>query len=183
MKPRIARLVLGVILPVVVWSHTTTGRARHGVIGYGITMYDPPCAYGCIDTVKAWPLNCDGDHGMDQEVSSMHMADATPQCKATNDAFLETMAWCFHTHCKDVNNSTLESVWEMDIVGRNKIQPSPKHSYQVTLALAYKSPPTDIVDSVAVLNKTSLVDEAVWLSNVNADYIFEKMEVVIEKYG
>ncbi|KAG8349651.1 hypothetical protein FVEN_g12116 [Fusarium venenatum] len=71
----------------------------------------------------------------------------------------------------------------MDIIGRNKIQPSRKQSYQVAIAIAYKSRPTEIVDSTTVLNKTSLVDEAVWLSNFNADYIFEKMEVVTEKYG
>jgi hypothetical protein len=113
----------------------------------------------------------------------MHMAAATPECKATNDAFLTTLAWCFHTHCPDIKNSTLERVWEMDIVGRKKVQPSPKYSYQVALALAHESPPTEIVDSEAVLNKTSLVDEAVWQSNFNADYVFEKMEAVTEKYG
>ncbi|KPA37340.1 ferric-chelate reductase [Fusarium langsethiae] len=183
MKLPFPGLVLGAALPTAVWSHTTTGRERHGVIGYGVTMYDPPCAYECIDTVKSWSLNCAGDHGMDHDMGSMDMAAATPECKATNDAFLETMAWCFHIYCKDINNSTLERVWEMDIVGRNKVQPSPKHSYQVALALAYKSPPTEVVDSAAVLNKTSLVDEATWLSNSNADYIFERMEAVTEKYG
>ncbi|XEU97365.1 hypothetical protein FSHL1_002651 [Fusarium sambucinum] len=71
----------------------------------------------------------------------------------------------------------------MDIIGRNKIQPSPKHSYHVALAPAHKSPPTEILDSTAILNEISLVDEAVWLSNFIADYIFEKMEVATEKYG
>jgi hypothetical protein len=120
---------------------------------------------------------------MDHDMSSMHMAAATPECKATNDAFLQTLAWCFHTHCADVKNSTLERVWEMDIVGRNKVQPSPRYSYQVALALASRSPPTEVVDSEAVLNTTSLIDEEVWLSNFNADYIFERMEAVTEKYG
>ncbi|KAH7192828.1 ferric reductase like transmembrane component-domain-containing protein [Fusarium flagelliforme] len=177
MRLSIPGLALAAIFPHELWAHVTTGRERQGVIGYGITMYDPPCAYGCIDTVKSWPLQCDGDHGMDHDMSS------TPECKATNDAFLATLAWCFHTHCPDIKNSTLERVWEMDIVGRKKVQPSPKFSYQVALALAYESPPTEIVDSEAVLNKTSLVDEAVWQSNFNADYIFEKMEAVTEKYG
>lgn len=165
------------------WAMSTSGRERYGLIGYGISMYDPPCAFACIDTVNGWALQCDDDHDMDDDMGSMHMAAATPECKATNDMFLETMAWCFYTHCPEAKNSTLEGVWEMDIVGRLKTQPSPKYSYQVALSSVSASPPKSILDSMAVLNKTSLVDEDVWLSNFNADDIFEKMEIVTEKYG
>ncbi|RGP78968.1 ferric-chelate reductase [Fusarium longipes] len=183
MRLSISKLAFLAALPLQGWTHVTTGRERYGVIGFGITMYDPPCAYACIDTVKSWNLKCDGDHGMDHSMGSMHMAAATPECKATNDPFLTTLAWCFHTHCADTKNSTLERIWELDIVGRKKVQPSPKYSYQVALALASESIPTQVVDSEEVLDRTSLVDEAVWLSNYNADYIFEKMEAVTEKYG
>ncbi|KAG5661818.1 hypothetical protein KAF25_004057 [Fusarium avenaceum] len=165
------------------WAMSTSGRERYGLIGYGISMYDPPCAFACIDTVNGWALQCDDDHGMDDDMGSMHIAAATPECKATNDMFLETMAWCFYTHCPEAKNSTLEAVWETDIVGRLKTQPSPKYSYQVALSSVSASPPKSILDSMAVLNKTSLVDEDVWLSNFNADDIFEKMEIVTEKYG
>ena len=146
-------------------------------------MYDPPCAFGCIDTVKSWALDCKDDHGMGEHSSSMHMAAATPECKATNDPFLQTMAWCFHTHCADEKNSTLENIWEMDIVGRLKIQPSPKYSYQVALSLVSKDPPTKVVDSEEVLNRTSLVDEDAWLANFNGDNGFEQMEILAERYG
>ncbi|RSL58226.1 hypothetical protein CEP54_007886 [Fusarium duplospermum] len=169
--------------PFNVWAHVTTGRERYGVIGYGVVMYDPPCAFGCIDTVKGWTLDCKDDHGMGEHSSSMHMAAATPECKATNDPFLQTMAWCFHTHCVDVKNSTLENIWEMEIVGRLKVQPTPKYSYQVALSLAAKDPPTEVVDSEEVLNRTSLVDEDAWLGNFNGDNGFEEMEILAERYG
>jgi hypothetical protein len=161
----------------------TSGRERYGLIGYGISMYDPPCAFACIDTVNGWALQCGDDHGMGEDMGAMHMAAATPECKAINDVFLQTMAWCFYTHCPEVKNSTLEGVWEMEIVGRLKTQPSPKYSYQVALSSVSASPPKSILDSEAVLNRTSLVAEDVWLSNFNADDIFEKMEIVTEKYG
>lgn len=180
MRPLLSTLAL--VAPSA-WAMSTSGRERYGLIGYGISMYDPPCAFACIDTVNGWALQCDDDHGTDDDMGSMHMAAATPECKATNDMFLETMAWCFYTHCPEAKNSTLEGVWEMDIVGRLKTQPSPKYSYQVALSSVFASPPKSILDSMAVLNKTSLVNEDVWLSNFNADDIFEKMEIVTEKYG
>ncbi|KAM6511370.1 hypothetical protein FALCPG4_016375 [Fusarium falciforme] len=169
MRSLFPALALASVSSVNVWAHVTTGRERYGVIGYGVVMYDPPCAFGCIDTVKSWTLDCKDDHGMGEHSSSMHMATATPECKSTNDPFLQTMAWCFHTHCADEKNSTLENIWEMDIVGRLKIQPTPKYSYQVALALAAKDPPTEVVDKEEVLNKTSLVDEDAWLANFNGD--------------
>ncbi|KAI6754682.1 hypothetical protein HG530_012434 [Fusarium avenaceum] len=180
MRPLLSTIAL--VAPSV-WAMSTSGRERYGLIGYGISMYDPPCAFACIDTVNGWALQCDDGHGMDDDMGAMHMAAATPECKATNDMFLQTMAWCLYTHCPEVKNSTLEGVWETDIVGRLKTQPSPKYSYQVALSSVSASPPKSILDSMAVLNKTSLVDEDVWLSNFNADDIFEKMEIVTEKYG
>ncbi|KAF5000357.1 hypothetical protein FGRMN_1825 [Fusarium graminum] len=158
-------------------------RERYGVIGYGISMYDPPCAFSCIQTVGSWMLQCDDDHNMGEHMSSMHMAAATPECKATNDAFLQTVAWCIYTHCPDQKNSTLEKIWEMEVVGRLKVQPTPKYSYQTALSLVIKEPPTMILDSQEILNRTSLADEDAWQSNFNADYIFEKMDALNERYG
>ncbi|KAH7239822.1 ferric reductase like transmembrane component-domain-containing protein [Fusarium solani] len=183
MRSLFSALALVSLSSVDVLAHVTTGRERYGVIGYGVVMYDPPCAFGCIDTVKGYTLDCKDDHGMGEHSSSMHMAAATPECKATNDPFLQTMAWCFHTHCTDEKNSTLENIWERDIVGRLKIQPTPKYSYQVALALAAKDPPTEVLDKEEVLNRTSLVDEDAWLANFNGDSGFEQMEILAERYG
>ncbi|KAM0345823.1 hypothetical protein ACHAPU_006176 [Fusarium lateritium] len=183
MRILLSALALLSTLPRNAYTHVTTGRERYGVIGYGISMYDPPCAFSCIQTVGSWMLQCDDDHDMGEHMSSMHMAAATPECKATNDPFLQTVAWCFYTHCQDQNNSTLEGIWEMEVVGRLKVQPTPKYSYQAALSLVSKDPPAKILDSKDILNKTSLVNEDVWLSNFNADYIFEKMDALNERYG
>ncbi|KAI0387359.1 ferric-chelate reductase [Hypomontagnella monticulosa] len=47
------------------------GRPGYGFIGYGINMYEPPCAYACHDTISA-PLNCTGDDmGGDNSMEGM----------------------------------------------------------------------------------------------------------------
>ena len=164
-------------------AHVSSGRERYGVIGYGIVMYEPPCAYACIDTVKGWELDCGEDHDMDgMDMGGMHMSATTPECRATSDPYLQTLAWCFYTHCEGVNNSTLETVWEMDIVARLEVQPMPAYSYQAALARVAQAPPTSVLDSDATLNTTSLVDEDSWLGNFNGDQGFEKMEARTQTY-
>lgn len=172
--------LLTLALVVACAAKPTGGRRRYGVIGYGITMYDPPCAYACIDTIKKATLNCMPDHDMDMD---MHMAmpPATPECKATSDPYLTTMAWCFHTHCPDISKSNLEYVWETDIVGRLAVQPAPKYGYIEALSRV-KGTPTRTL-SKAMLNDTMLVNEKKWLGNFNGVGGFESMERLAEKYA
>lgn len=174
------------LLCVPVLAHVSTGREGYGVIGYGITMYDPPCAYACRDTVSGWMLDCrDEHHDMDgMDMGGMHMGSPSPECLTTNDPFLRTLAWCIHTHCPDdVRNSTLEEWWEMNVAGRQKDQPLPKYSYQAAISQVEKEPPTTVLDSEVTLNVTSLVDEDSFLANYNGDNGFQIMEILNERLG
>ncbi|KAF2007501.1 hypothetical protein P154DRAFT_614840 [Amniculicola lignicola CBS 123094] len=164
-------------------AHTSGGRKGHGLIGYGTKMYDPPCAYACRDLSTGWMLDCGDDHEAGQgHHSDMEMATPSPNCYATNDPFLQTLAWCISTHCQNVKMSKLEKYWKMNVAGRQQVQPSPKYSYQVALARVTE-PPTEIVDSEAVLNTTSLVDEESYVASFNGDGGFEVTEVTSERYG
>lgn len=152
-------------------------RVRQGVIGYGITMYDPPCAYACIDTFKGYPLLCkDGD-------TVEEMSSATPECLAQNDPFLQSVALCFHDLCQGIANSTLQKVWETDLVGRLQNQPRPMSSYQGALADVVASPPRSVANSTAVLKEASLVDHETWQGNFNGNHGFEVMEITSQTYS
>lgn len=186
MRQLTALLALGTVASLFITStqaHVTSGRERYGVIGYGIVMYDPPCAYACIDMANSWNLDCAHEHTDGMDMGGMHMSSVTPECKATSDPFLQTLAWCFYTHCPGASNSTLERVWEMDIVGRKAVQPAPAYSYQVALSRVAQAPPTSILASDATLNTTSLVDEEVWLGKFNGDEAFERMEIRASTFG
>ncbi|KAH8898324.1 hypothetical protein GQ53DRAFT_742400 [Thozetella sp. PMI_491] len=96
-------------------------------------------------------------------MSSMEGMSMTPapQCYANNDPYLQTLAWCIHTHCPaDLSLSELEAFWELNIAGRILAPSAPKYSYQAALSRV-TSPPTAIVNSSLVLNTTSLVSP--WL--------------------
>jgi hypothetical protein len=160
---------------------TSGGRRGHGLIGYGITMYEPPCAFACRDTISSSVLNCSME---DMEMDGMDMGGGgtEPECYATDDTFLQTMAWCISTHCQDVTAWKLEKYWRMNIAGRAAVQPDPKYTYQQALSRVTE-PPTDVLVSGDPLNKTSLVDEDAYTANYNADINFEAQENTHERYG
>lgn len=161
----------------------TNTRNGHGLIGYGITMYKPNCAYSCRAAISSATLNCSTMmemDGMDMSMDDM-MYETSADCYATDDAFLQTMAYCISTKCKDVPMWQLEEYWQDNIPGTSAVQPVPKQTYQKTLE-KISGPPNETFASGAGLNKTMLVSDDDWVSNWNAQGMFEEAEGKHEKY-
>ncbi|KAK6358003.1 hypothetical protein TWF730_007357 [Orbilia blumenaviensis] len=153
-----------------------TGRVAHGgTVGLGVKQWDPVCAYACRNSAAGFKLDCgDSHHGEDHGSMMMMHHMPSPQCYATNDFFLQTLAWCIHTHCPgDTPVSKLETYWEMNVAGRKDNQPLPKYSYQDALSRV-TNPPADVVNSTEVLNRTSLVNEWFYSANFGALSAIEK---------
>ncbi|KAE9979703.1 hypothetical protein EG328_000753 [Venturia inaequalis] len=163
-------------------GHVSTGRAGHGLIGYGIEMYKPACAYACRAVLESSSLNCTSHGGMHMPGMDMHMgAETEPNCYATDDAFLQTLAYCISSRCQGTQAWELERYWKMNVAGRAQVQPDPKETYQQALEKA--GTPTETLVSGNPLNKTSKITDDDYTSNYNALIIFEDMEVVHEKHG
>ncbi|KAF4835787.1 Ferric/cupric reductase transmembrane component B [Colletotrichum tropicale] len=160
--------------------------AGQGLVGYGITMYKPPCAFACRDAISGATLNCsttgsddmDGMSGM--SMSGMVMTD--PSCYATDDAFLQTLAWCVSTRCKNMPTWKLEKFWQENVAGTEAVQPDPKETYQQALE-KIDGTPTALYDATGSLNQTSLVSEGLWFAAYNTDTIFENQESQQEGFG
>lgn len=161
------------------------GRAGYGFIGYGISMYPPTCAHACRDSISN-PLDCGDDgsmhhvHGMVRRMDMGHMP--SPECYATNDAYLETLAYCISTHCQDVEAWRLEKYWERNVPGRLEYQPEPKETYQEALAKV-TTPPNSTTPLDQTLLFVSLVDEETYLATFNAKDAFEINENAHSRYG
>ncbi|KAF2473683.1 putative ferric-chelate reductase [Lindgomyces ingoldianus] len=163
---------------------TSQGRKGHGLIGYGIVMYKPNCASACRDCTSTGVLNCstvmEDDKGMD--MGGMDMTETSPECYATDDVFLQTLAYCISVKCAQLPDWEKEKWWKLNVAGRNQVQPNPKESYRQALDMV-TSPPTEIMVSGEPLNKTMLVSEDDYVANWNAEYQFEKQEEIHERYG
>ncbi|KAJ4360553.1 uncharacterized protein N0V89_001118 [Didymosphaeria variabile] len=162
----------------------TNTRAGHGLIGYGIDMYKPNCAYSCRAAISSCTLNCSTMMEMDGMDMSMDdvMMETSADCYATDDAFLQTMAYCISQKCEGLQKWELEKYWNDNIPGTSAVQPVPKRTYQETLD-KIASPPIQTVIGGDPLNKTMLVSEDDWLANWNAQDSFEEAEGKHEKYS
>ncbi|KAL0936040.1 ferric-chelate reductase [Colletotrichum truncatum] len=160
------------------------GRAGHGLIGYGIKMFDPACAFACRDAISGATLGCStvssGDMGGMSGMSGMVMTDA--QCYATDDAFLGTLAWCIASRCEGIPKWRLEKYWKDNVAGTAAVQPDPKITFQQALAATNGTPAT-VYAATGPLNKTSLVSQDLWYAAYNTDVVFEGQESMQEKYG
>ena len=162
-------------------SSMSAGRPGHGLIGYGISMYKPLCAFTCRDVLSSSMLNCSVP--MDEADMDMDMDSATsPECYSTDDAFLETLAYCMSTHCPDIAVWELEKYWRTNVAGTQLNQPIPKANYQQTLANITTEPTNTLVIGEE-LNKTMIISHEDYEASYNAHGVFEKMEVTHETYG
>ena len=162
-------------------SSMSAGRPGHALIGYGISMYKPLCAFTCRDVLSSSALNCSVP--MDKAEMDMDMDSATsPECYSTDDAFLETLAYCMSTHCPDIAVWELEKYWRTNVAGTQLNQPVPKANYQQTLA-NITTAPTDTLIIGEVLNKTMIISNEDYEASYNAHGVFEKMEATHETYG
>lgn len=169
------------LLTRIVSSMVSAGRPGHGLIGYGITMYRPLCAFTCRDVLSSSILSCSvptdtADMDMDMDSTT------SPECYSTDDTFLETLAYCISTHCQHTAVWELEKYWRANVAGTQPIQPVPKASYQQTLA-NITTEPTDTLVVGEDLNRTMTISHEDYEASYNAHGVFEKMEITHETYG
>lgn len=152
------------------------GRQNHGLIGYGISMYDPMCASACT-SVFPQTINCmgTGDSVDDESPSN--------QILATCEPYLESIAWCIHEHCGDgVEQEKLESWWLSNIPGQVPGQKAPKLTYKEALSLVSKKP-TETIKNGATLTQAVSVPESSYANEYEQEKVYEKVETNHSKYG
>ncbi|KAL8415166.1 hypothetical protein RB594_006123 [Gaeumannomyces avenae] len=86
------------------------------MIGWGKTMYDPPCAFACRNVLRNCRLLCTPPAGRGRNYGSAHSPNWTPpECFTTDAAFLRTMALCIDTYCppsaENRSAASLDDYW------------------------------------------------------------------------
>ncbi|KAI1209537.1 uncharacterized protein F4807DRAFT_96622 [Annulohypoxylon truncatum] len=166
-------------------AKATTGYRGYGLIGHGITMYDPTCAFSCHDVISSYQLSCSvlsDQDDMDMGGMSGPMIMTSSDCYANDDNFLHSMAYCISTHCPHVSDTRLEHYWEYFLVGRSPGQPTPKETYSI--ALLHADPPPKVTVALqALLNTTTLVDEEEYLASYNSLSLCEETDTRQSNFG
>jgi hypothetical protein len=177
-------------------THAVTPRTRHGLIGYGIMLYQPACAHACDNSISA-PLNCSIGRTNDQTTISKKLlmrdddlqttsgdewtvsATPSPECKSTNQNYLETLAYCIKQFCPDKTPMELERFWSDDGPGK-AVDSLP--AYGEMLASIDRVPDRQVNNSM-LLNYTGRVSEYQWKLNYQALRTFTLLEITHQQYG
>jgi hypothetical protein len=142
--------------------------AQNGLTGLPTNTYDPVCAMACVRSLYTLSLSCSTGGG------SLGMVTLTtsPECWATNDQYLTSLAYCMKTKCAKFNvpNSKFESFWELQATGQTnagvKSVPA-KWSYAEALAQLPSPPNVTLASNATWLNQTSLVSPITYTAQYN----------------
>ncbi|KAI0378934.1 ferric reductase like transmembrane component-domain-containing protein [Hypomontagnella monticulosa] len=190
-------LVFVSLLAALVSAGRDTGRPGYGLVGYGIEMYVPVCAYACQYSFSSNPLVCTDEASFSNtEMGGMNMGgsqdgttlpknvSAMPSstCHAESEVFLSTVAWCIHEKCSDVFVWKIEKWWQSYVVGNMPTDPPPSLSYGAAYSLI-TDPPKRTCLKGQILNETSLVDEIGYNARYNSIDVNQDMEIEHERFG
>ncbi|CAI6332360.1 unnamed protein product [Periconia digitata] len=156
-----------------------TGTAS-AMIGYGIEMYKPNCAFACRNSMSSVMLSCSdmdmagGHHGHGGAMPT------SPECYAEDEPWLTSLAYCINETCDDtVAPWVLEKYWFDQCTG-DKTGVQPKWTYQQSLEqLQNKSAPTKKIGDLGehdILDSTMLYDDFLWESFRGTLWAFENAE-------
>ncbi|KAI0379342.1 ferric reductase like transmembrane component-domain-containing protein [Hypomontagnella monticulosa] len=182
------KIILGILTAApLVAAHTSTGYRGYGLVGYGIDMSKPTCAYACHDAMSEYQLDC--STVLDPNDPNAHHHGrrrkfvTSEECYATNKNYLRSIAYCISTYCPaDISISTLENYWAAFLIGRHPGQPAPNETFSVSLYNA-NPPPSKVVESKALLNTTTLVDMETYMANYLSNFVFEENEIKQSDFG
>lgn len=106
-------------------------RVNHGLIGYGIDMYRPLCAFACRNILSTNRLACSTTNHEDKARRHNDQVEfeTSVHCYAEDDAYILSLAQCIETHCSGLAERwELDRFWALDAVGSQSVQPQPAYA-------------------------------------------------------
>ncbi|OAQ58601.1 ferric-chelate reductase [Pochonia chlamydosporia 170] len=174
---------------------TNTNDGAKGFIGYGITLYEPFCAWPCLFAITS-PMNCTDedlantsfekrwqkrDEGTDEPVYPSGKgwkvtAEPTRQCQSRNEYFMKTAAHCLETRCSSLPRQELESFYVKQFPGTNKSALAPDYQSYSTLIASIKPVPSQPLNATTILNYTAVMPDDVYNSYYYTMQAYAKTE-------
>ncbi|KAF1828647.1 hypothetical protein BDW02DRAFT_603242 [Decorospora gaudefroyi] len=132
-----------------------------GLIGYGKTLYNPPCSFACRSVIRKQTLSCTPSVPSENHGTAHNPVTTPPECFVQDIPFLKTMALCIDVYCALSDKppaNLLEDYW-VSHLGTGTLgdyQYVPVMSYQDALAAARKDE-----DDATASNATTSMSESV----------------------
>jgi hypothetical protein len=124
-------------------SFVRSSIAVDDIFGLRQNIYIPRCAHACRITIQESPLECS------------YKGTTAAQCYASDDPYLETLAFCISSHCKNESNAAIDIFWSKYVVGWELATPQPIFTYKT--ALSHAGQPNSILKYGKLLERVSIV--------------------------
>ncbi|KAK8013881.1 hypothetical protein PG990_007177 [Apiospora arundinis] len=167
---------------------------QHGIVGFGIDLYQDLCCQACHDALSTLFLDCttfmnqpeggasDGgmsgmgmSGGMDMD---MPMGMTSDECRATNSPWLQTMAYCIRSRC-DADAYPFEK--QVQCFSKHAVAGASELTLQHSLPSA--APTVELTEDAMWLNTTSLVNSHHYYSIHGTLGEFAREEYLHTKYS
>lgn len=180
---------VAVIAPGVRSFAATSSKYDVGFLGYGITVYEPFCAFPCIYALFSARLNCTTaelaltkrDDAVEPEVlpygDGWNVTDsATDACTSHNEYYMTTAAWCVKSRCPELSPADLEKFYADQFPGEIKSDlPSPFHTFDELLS-SIPNAPTEAFNLTKTLNYTASIPDEMYVPVYETMRAFAKTE-------
>lgn len=70
-----------------------------GLIGYGKTLYNPPCTFACRSVIRKQTLSCTPSVPTENHGTAHNVVSTPPKCFVQDIPYLKTMALCIDIYC------------------------------------------------------------------------------------
>ncbi|PBP22566.1 ferric reductase like transmembrane component [Diplocarpon rosae] len=176
------RSILPVILVFFRVLQDVSAAGAHGIIGFGISLYQDECCQACYDSLSALWLSCtifDEEMSMNPgDMDAMAMGTTSPECYATNVPWLETMAYCIRSNC-DAHG--FPAAKQAACFSTHAVAGAATPTFQQSLpALA---PTVELAPDATWLNATSLVNQETYASTYGTEAEFARSEYIHTRYA
>ncbi|KAK1975025.1 ferric reductase like transmembrane component [Colletotrichum cereale] len=160
-----------------------------GIIGFGISLYPDLCCQSCHDSLSALYLSCTtfmdmsgmggmSMPGMDMSGTNMPMGTTSPDCYASNQPWLQTMAYCIQKNC---NAHGYPAEKQAQCFSKQAVAGAPSPTFEESLPSVV--PTTELASDAKWLNETSLVNQALYDSTYGTNGEFARSEYLHTKYS
>ncbi len=159
---------------------------KHGIVGFGISLFPDLCCQACHDSLSSLSLSCttfghddgmDGMEGMDMGGMDT-MATTSEECYANNTAWLQTMAYCIQQNC-DADGYPLDQ--QAVCFSAQAVAGASTPIFHDSLPA---TPPTvELASDATWLNATSLVNRDVYNAIHGTLAEFARSEYLHTKYS
>ncbi|KAK1961648.1 ferric reductase like transmembrane component [Colletotrichum sublineola] len=158
-----------------------------GIIGFGISLYPDLCCQACHDSLSSLYLNCtnfsssmdmSGMEGMSMSGMDMQMGTTSPDCYASNTPWLQTMAYCIQKNC---NAHGYPADKQAKCFSNQAVGGAPSPTFEESLPSV--APTTELASDAKWLNKTSLVNQALYDSTYGTNGEFARSEYLHTRYS